>query len=636
MLTAMRKGIDSWVVKALLFLLVGSFGLWGIGDIFRGATDVTLAVIGSDKITGARFLPVFQNRLQSLQAQQESNILTTDMARALGLDQQILRQIVARSAFDQHLNGLKLAAARQDVATRIRALPVFQNEFGAFDRLKYDSLLMAGGAQAKFEADAASELMSDQLLATLAQGMAPPKLMVDQLYRFRGEKRDVKLATIPYAKMTVQEPTAAELEAYHRDNPRDFTAPEYRALTYLTVAPEDLLSEVEVSEEDLKEAYEDRKREFTVEELRNVDQMVLPDEGAAGAAHRRLVQGADFAGLAKELTGASEEDIALGQNPRGGFLPEAVDAIFGAPEGTVTEPQRSPFGWHIYRINKVFEGAVLTLDEARDRLRRDVALERARDSLYGLYTAIEDELGGGSTLEEAGSNLALRISKIAAVDATGLDPAGARPTALPDHSGFLTTAFAMEPGLEAELPETESGALFFLRVDGVTPATLRPFSTVRAPVTTAWRTAARAKAAGKAAQAMADKIRLGVDMDESAKGYEVRVVRGLAREGRNRGRYLSASAVVSLFDLDLGQTISGVAGDGSGAIVATVTKITAAELSGEEGERARVEAQLESTAQTDLVDQYQNALFQDLGLETNLAGLDILFEGSGIQSSLVR
>ncbi len=636
MLTSMRKGIDSWVVKALLFLLVGSFGLWGVGDIFRGATDVTLAVIGSDKITGGRFLPVFQNRLQSLQAQQGSNVLTTELARSLGLDQQVLQQIIARSAFDQHLNDLKLAADRPDVAARIRALPVFQNEFGSFDRLKYNSLLMASGAQAKFEADAASELMSDQLLATLAEGMAPPKLMIDQLYRFRGEKRDIRLATIPYAKMTVPEPTEAELEAYHRDNPRNFTAPEYRALTYLTISPDDLLSEVEVSEEDLVEAYEFRKQEFTVEELRDVDQMVLLDQDAADAAHRRLVQGADFAALARELTGASEEDIALGQNPRGGFLPEAVDAIFGATEGAVTEPRQSPFGWHLYRINKVFAGAVLTFDETRERLRRDVALERARDSLYGLYTSIEDELGGGATLEEAGSRLALRIFKIDAVDANGLDPAGAKPAALPDHPDFLTSAFTMEPGLEEDLPEIESGALYFVRVDRVTPSAVRPLSTVRGPVTDAWRTTARVEAAEKAAQTMAGKIRLGADMDESAKGYEVRVVRSLARDGRNRGPYLSAPTVAALFDLGVGQTISGVAGNGVSAVVATVMNITGAELAAEDDGRARVESQLGTAAQADLVDQYQRALFRDMGMETNLAGLDILFEGSAIQSSLPR
>ena len=39
MLQALRSTVGSWIVKILFVLLILSFGVWGIGDIFRGRTD---------------------------------------------------------------------------------------------------------------------------------------------------------------------------------------------------------------------------------------------------------------------------------------------------------------------------------------------------------------------------------------------------------------------------------------------------------------------------------------------------------------------------------------------------------------------------------------------------------------------
>jgi hypothetical protein len=41
MLQALRSTVGSWIVKILFVLLILSFGVWGIGDIFRGRTDTT-------------------------------------------------------------------------------------------------------------------------------------------------------------------------------------------------------------------------------------------------------------------------------------------------------------------------------------------------------------------------------------------------------------------------------------------------------------------------------------------------------------------------------------------------------------------------------------------------------------------
>ena len=51
MLTAIRTKASSWIIKVLLFLLVGSFALWGIGDIVRGfQRDPAVATVNGDGV----------------------------------------------------------------------------------------------------------------------------------------------------------------------------------------------------------------------------------------------------------------------------------------------------------------------------------------------------------------------------------------------------------------------------------------------------------------------------------------------------------------------------------------------------------------------------------------------------------
>ena len=51
MLTQMRRGAGTWVAKLFIALLVVSFGIWGIADIFRGFGVNQLAKVGDTEIT---------------------------------------------------------------------------------------------------------------------------------------------------------------------------------------------------------------------------------------------------------------------------------------------------------------------------------------------------------------------------------------------------------------------------------------------------------------------------------------------------------------------------------------------------------------------------------------------------------
>ena len=69
--------------------------------------------------------------------------------------------------------------------------------------------------------------------------------------------------------------------------------------------------------------------------------------------------------------------------------------MLAAPEGSVTAPVQSPFGWHVFKVQKVEPGQERPLAELHDQLKRDLAQEKAADIAFERANKVEDALAGG-------------------------------------------------------------------------------------------------------------------------------------------------------------------------------------------------------------------------------------------------
>ncbi|MCC2105815.1 MAG: SurA N-terminal domain-containing protein, partial [Hyphomicrobiales bacterium] len=104
LLDGLRTASKSWFGKAIMTLVFGviivSFAIWGIGDIFRGFGQGKLGVVGSTEISSEAYRYAYQTELQRLQ-QRLRRVVTNDEARQAGLDRQVLGRLVTEAALDQ-------------------------------------------------------------------------------------------------------------------------------------------------------------------------------------------------------------------------------------------------------------------------------------------------------------------------------------------------------------------------------------------------------------------------------------------------------------------------------------------------------------------------------------------------------
>src|SRR6202162_2570916 len=135
MLRGLRKASSNWLGKTIMAVVMGilivSFGIWGIADIFRGFGQSTLATVGHTEISLNQFRQLYTDRLQQI-GRQFGRPLTQDQARALGFDRQVLQQTIAEAALDEEARRLRLGQSNEETLKTIFSDPNFKGVNGSF------------------------------------------------------------------------------------------------------------------------------------------------------------------------------------------------------------------------------------------------------------------------------------------------------------------------------------------------------------------------------------------------------------------------------------------------------------------------------------------------------------------------
>ncbi|EWY42287.1 parvulin peptidyl-prolyl isomerase [Skermanella stibiiresistens SB22] len=624
MLQALRSTVGSWVVKILFVLLILSFLGWGIGDIFQGRTDTTVAEVGDVKISTQELDTAFRQELGRLR-QMLGGQIDAEQARQLGLVNQSLDQLIQRTLLSMAADEAGLRVSDQLVLSELRNEPAFRNQLGQFDPGQFRSVLAANQlTEDAYVQILRSEIKRTQLVGAVAAGAQAPTPLVEDLFRRQAERRVAETILVPNAAMgDVGTPDDAALAAFHQDKAVRFTAPEFRKLTVGRLAVEDVAKEITVSDEDLRAAYDARAEEFQTPERRTVDQVLVADEATARGIESALGQGRS---LQDAATGAGAEVITLGSLSRGDLPAELAEPVFTLQQGAVSAPIQSPLGWHLMRVDQIEPGSVRPFEEVRDTLLAEVRHDRAADQVYEMANKVEDALAGGGSIEDVAQQQGLRLIQVDAVDATGHGPDGAPVGGLPNAQQVSQTAFGLQQGATSSLTDTQGGDYFVTRVDAITPAALRPLDSIRPEVVAAWQAEQRAQLAAKRATELADQIRAGTPVEQAAGSLPGAVagVTPAVTRGDREGGGLPQASIQQLFEMAQGEVT--VAPTQDGQIVIRLRDIQNADPAASEAQVAQLRQGVQQAMAGDLLAQFTDALRQSHTVSIHQETVDTMFQ----------
>jgi peptidyl-prolyl cis-trans isomerase D len=547
MLEQLRSAANTWIVKLLLVVLVVAFASWGISaQMAQGIGGNSVVIAGDSTVSTTEYRLAYDLQVNAL-SQRFGQQIGREQAKALGIDNQVLGQVVSSAVLDEQARKLTLGASDERIAEIIRSNPAFGNNITKDELARI--VRPYGLSVDDFWEIERKNAIRAQIIQALADGMAIPDTFLHATALFNGEDRTIEYLTLPSSLVQpIDPPSDAVLSTWFEERKKDYAAPEYRKLAYVQLTPEDIADESAITDEQVRADFDKNKARFTTPETRTIEQLVFPSKEAADAALASLKSGGTFE-KAVEEQGKTLADVQIGTVAKDGVPDNAVAEIaFSLQLNQPSEVIQGTFGPVLLRVTAINPEVVKAYEEAAPEIRKDLALAEAHRIVLDVHDAFEDGRAGGDTLAEAAAKSKLKVVTIDAIDQGAKLPDDTLVSDLPESAELLRAAFASEVGVDNGPVNLGSDGFVFYEVEGITPARDRTLDEVKTRVVADWTKAETEKRlSGKVAE-LEKRLKDGsatLDALATELSLEKQTKRGLKRGAEDAD--LGANGVAEVF-----------------------------------------------------------------------------------------
>lgn len=580
-----------WLVIAIFVVFV--FVDWGMGSTRsgRGGADYA-AKVGSSKITEAEFRREYvqaEDRYRQMYGQSFS----PELARTMNLPSQVLNSLVDRRLLRDEAARLGLTVSDDEVTARILRMRdqqgnlLFVKDGGFVGEATYRRMLAGANLSPEgFEADTREQVLMEKLNRFVSSSafVADDELRAD--FEGRTVKAKIAYALVPAPAVAPDAVSDAEAEALFKKDPSKYQLPERRKAKYLLVESAQLRAEVarKVTDADVAAEYSKNLEAYKKGEEVTVRHILYKSDGTpaadaaargkAEAAVKKLKAGADFAALAKaesEDPGSKGSGGDLGAVSRGRMVKEFEDAAFGAAQGEIVGPVKSPFGFHVLQVTGKTAERVQPLFEVASSIRARLEEARAGDEARRLARELADRV---VKLGKKPSDDDLRKLTRPGVtfNETELLGRSDAPAGIGPNQAFMQVLFDLPVGEVSEPVATARGEAIVKTVE-VKPAGPATFPDVKARV--------KADLVGKKQEELAlsaarSAMGAGTTVEDAAKaaGVKVETPEAFPKAGPVPGLGASKSLLDAVFAAAAGETKGPVWVAGRGAAIFRVVEVT--------------------------------------------------------------
>ncbi len=623
MLDSLRKHASGWIAQIFIALLVVSFAVWGIADIFTGFRADEVAEVGDTEITTSDFARQYDVAMQSM-SRQMGRPMTAEQAQMFGVPAQVLGRLVSQATLDDVAKQFGLGISNAALAKKIGEDPSFRGPTGSFDRLQFTQLLRnAGMTEDMFVRDQHKAMLRFQVSDGLVGGAASPEAYLKALHEYRTEARDIRYLLLTAAVAgPIPEPTDAELTGYFGANKANWRAPEFRALSYFKVVPADLAKPDAVTEEQTRANYDANIRDYSVLERRRVSQIHFDTKADADAAAAAITGGKTFEAIATDRK-LTPTDTALGLVTRDEIIDKKIaEAAFGLDANSVSGVIDSDFGFIIAKVEEIQPGSVKPFDTVKAEIKQKMAVAEAARKIIQTYDEVEDMRAGGETLKEIATKLAVPYVSVAAVDRNGNDANGTKVADLPGGATLLATAAESDVGIENDAVRIEDNGYAWFEVTAVTAERDRELSEVREKVVADWKKSQTEKRIEDKAEDARSKIAAGTAIEAIATelAVEVKTAAKLLRSAQPPAD-LAASAVSAAFAGPTGHVaVADGAAEGTKAVIVVSNAVVPA-FDPAAADLPQIRTQVSEQLANDYMQQFLVEMQNQLGLSVNQAAV---------------
>ena len=568
MMDNLRAASNHVVLKIILGLIILSFILTGVGNYLIGGNGDYAAKVNGQEISRAQLERAFSNersRQQQMLGEQFSQ-LASNPAYMQQIRQQALSQLVDEQLLDQYAKELKLAISDDQIKQAIFNQPAFQTN-GKFDNARYLAIINNMGLSADQYAQALRKQLTTQQLIAAVTGtdyMLPGE--TDSLAALVSQERLVREATINVAALAAKQTVSDEdVKNYYEQNKNNFMAPEQFRVSYIKLDAASM--QKTASESDIQSWYDRHQADYTQPQRSRFSIIQTKTEADAQSVLDALKKGGDFAALAKEK---STDPISARNGGDMGWLEPATtpDELKNAnlkQKGELSGVIPSSVGFIVARLDDVQPQQVKPLAAVHDDIAAKVKQEQALDAYYKLQQKVSD----AASNDNESLATAEEVAGVKAVE-TGWFSHDTPPAELnfkPVEQAIFNGGLVGEdgaPGSNSDIITVDGDRAFVLRISGHKPEAVKPLAEVKAQIEDSLKT----EKAQSEAKAQAEKLLADL---KAGKGAEAMKAAGLSfSEPKTLTRNGQDALTQSAFAMALpakDKPSYGISEDGQGNVV---------------------------------------------------------------------
>lgn len=458
MIAKMRTIAPTVIVIALLAFVSTIFFSWGMDMAGIGGKNVVGKINGKE-VPLRQFDRMVSMQRQQMEQQYEGEIPPYQYRM---IPSQVWEQLVSERLHERVFEQMKLGATPEEIFQHLKNNPppgidtasFFQTD-GAFDTTKYiawlnDPRTFNDPAMRQLEFQTQKFIIpTEKLEVLLKAGIMPWKIEVAREYRRRNDKAVFEYAYAAASSFTIDSSEIAGemVRDYYQAHQDTFTADEQAELYFVSIP---------------KEATKQDERLFR-EELLEIKKRIENTDATF----------AEEAEIESDDPGSAASGGELGWFPKGTMVPEFEEVAFALEQGVISDPVRTPFGYHIIAVDDTRETDDGTLEiKARHILRKVAPTIETVDSLKARADSLRARMSneGFSAVTEAES---------LKVDSTGLFERGEFVQKVGYLPGLSQFAFEGEEGDVAEQVFENRQAFHIFMVKRKTEEGVLPLADVR-------------------------------------------------------------------------------------------------------------------------------------------------------------
>ena len=411
MLDFLRQHSQSWFIKAIFAAIIAVFVFFGIYSFKEQRPGGgVLATVGDTPILMKDFSVEYEGALRQLQTQNPS--ITKEDLERFGFKQQVLTQMAVRTLVFDQAKKAGVTVSQTELRAEIARVPIFQNDKGQFDYPLYvEKLKSLGMTPEIFERDQTRNLLYEKMViysilpvyVTAGEGRSmynffQEKAVVDYLGFFA---RDFE------SQVTV---TDEQVKQAYESGKEKYKRPAEVKVEYLEVSPAALADPKSVSSQEARAYYDGNPDKFKHPEMVKANHLlVLLPQDAPGAQvkaaekrladlgqHLRKGEAFDKVQAIKGEPAVSGED--LGWFARGAMVPEFEAAAFALKKGEISAPVRTQFGLHLIQLTDKKAEGVAPFEEAQEDIKKEMAEDKATETLGKAVDQMLEEALAGAEL----------------------------------------------------------------------------------------------------------------------------------------------------------------------------------------------------------------------------------------------